>query len=103
MNWASAVGVSRKGVSLVMTNPSWARVLIPKWAGTLSKNTASPKATTAWCHAAFGHRNRPGTELIPTATQRLTPATQAHQLAGSQLDTTSYQLKSGDSNCAVCR
>src|SRR2546430_17530599 len=103
MVWLSEVGVRRSGVSLSKVNPRCERVCTPRCAGTLNKKAIAPKAATAWCQVALGSLNAIGRVVMPTASHRLKPASQAHQLIGSQVDTTSFQDNSGASIWAAFR
>src|SRR5436305_1444327 len=83
--------------------PICERVCTPRCAGKLSRKTVNPNAAAAWCQLARFRLKMPGKMIAPIANQKLKPASQAQEFAGSQLETTSYQANSGDSNCAVLR
>src|SRR5258708_37136692 len=73
------------------------------WAGTLSRNTIYPKAANVCCQVRLGRRRMPGRVTMAMAIHTLQLVIQGQKPAGSQVETTSYQARSGASSWAVLR
>src|SRR3954471_14622097 len=69
----------------------------------VSRKTANPAAASPWCQSDLRQRKIPGSITIVNASQKLTQATQAQALTGSQVEQISYQASSGASSWLALR